>query len=304
VDARREHPRPRHPLDAHRARARERLTPRRLVINADDLGFAPGVNRGIVEAHEAGSLSSASMMVTTPAFAEAVDLVRTRVPALGVGLHLDLITGRPLAEVPTLVDGRTGLFHPLAELARRAVTGRVSAADVRRECEAQIAALVAAGITPTHLDSHRHSHALPGILPAVLASAASAGIRIVRRPLDAPVIDDPAASAKMLVLHAAWRAAERGVDAAGRELIARAPRFRGIALQGAPDLGRRLMALLDRLPPGATELMLHPGYDDAILAAQDPYRAERERELAVLTSSIVRGRLGRGDIRLVTFRDL
>jgi predicted glycoside hydrolase/deacetylase ChbG (UPF0249 family) len=262
------------------------------------------VNRGIVEAHEAGALSSASMMVTTPAFAEAVDLVRARVPALGVGLHLNLIAGRPAAEVPTLVDARTGLFHPLAELARRAIAGRVSPADVRRECDAQIAALRAAGIAPTHLDSHRHSHALPGILPAVLASAAAAGIRIVRRPLDAPLLGDPVASAKMLVLHAAWRAAERGVDAAGRALIARAPRFRGIALQGAPDVGPRLLALLDRLPPGATELMLHPGYDDTVLAAQDPYRAERERELAVLKSSIVRGRLDRGDIELVTFREL
>jgi predicted glycoside hydrolase/deacetylase ChbG (UPF0249 family) len=64
------------------------------------------------------------------------------------------------------------------------------------------------------------------------------------------------------------------------------------------------MTLLDHLPDAPTELMLHPGHDDAVLAAQDPYRAERERELAVLTSSIVRGRLARGDIELVTFRDL
>jgi chitin disaccharide deacetylase len=277
---------------------------RQLIINADDLGFAPGVNRGIVEAHEAGTLSSASMMVTTPAFAEAVDLVRSRVPRLGVGLHLNLIQGRPLTEAPTLTDGRTGEFHPLDQLARRAIAGRVSASDVRRECDAQLDALMQAGIAPTHLDSHRHSHALPGVLPAVVASAIAHGVRIVRRPLDAPVPSDPVASAKMLVLHAAWRAALRGVDAEGRALLARAPRFRGIALQGAPDLGRRLLALLDRLPDGATELMLHPGYDDAILAAQDPYRAEREREVAVLTSSIVRGRLDRGDIRLVTFRDV
>jgi predicted glycoside hydrolase/deacetylase ChbG (UPF0249 family) len=275
-----------------------------LVINADDLGFAPGVNRGIVEAHEAGALSSASMMVNTPAYLEAVDLVHGRVPALGVGLHLNLVAGRPLTEVPTLVDPRTGAFHSLERLARLAIAGRVDAADVRRECDAQLASLAAARIRPTHLDSHRHSHALPGILPAVVASALAAGVRIVRRPHDAPVLADPVSSAKMLVLHAAWRAAIRPVDAAGRALLARAPSFRGIALQGAPDVGRRLLALLDRLPAGPTELMLHPGHDDAVLAAQDPYRAERERELAVLRSSIVRGRLARGDIRLVTFREV
>jgi predicted glycoside hydrolase/deacetylase ChbG (UPF0249 family) len=276
----------------------------RLIINADDLGFAPGVNRGIAESHEAGSLSSASMMVNTPAFGEAVDLVRSRLPRLGVGLHLNLVAGRPLAVVPTLVDARTGEFHPLDRLARRAFSGRLSGADVRRECDAQLAALAGAGIVPTHLDSHRHSHVLPGVLPAVVASAIAHGVHVVRRPLDAPILSDPVASAKMLVLHAAWRVAERGLDAAGRAVVARSPAFRGIALQGAPDVGRRLLALLDRLPAGTTELMLHPGHDDAVLAAQDPYRAERERELRVLTSSVVRGRLARGDIQLVTFREL
>jgi predicted glycoside hydrolase/deacetylase ChbG (UPF0249 family) len=279
-------------------------SPRLLVINADDLGFAPGVNRGIVEAHEAGTLSSASMMVTTPAFQEAADLVRSRVPRLGVGLHLNLISGRPLTEVPTLADPRTGLFHPLDLLARRALAGRVSAADVRRECDAQFAALAAAGIRATHLDSHRHTHALPGVLPAVVASARAAGIRIVRRPLDRPLLGDPVASVKMLVLHAAWRTAVRGVAREDRALLGRAPHFRGIALQGAPDVGARLLALLDRLPPGATELMLHPGYDDEILAAQDPYRAEREREVAALRSALVRERLSRGDVRLVTFAEV
>jgi predicted glycoside hydrolase/deacetylase ChbG (UPF0249 family) len=281
------------------------MPPRRLlVINADDLGFAPGVNRGIVEAHEAGALSSASMMVNTPAFDDAVQLVRTRGLRLGVGLHLNLITGRPLSDAPSLVDPHTGAFHSLSGLAKRAASGRLHAADVRRECDAQLAALASAGIAPTHLDSHRHAHALPGVLPAVVASARAAGVRVVRRPLDRPSLTDPVASAKMLVLHAAWWVAYRRVDADGRALLARAPNFRGIALQGAPDVETRLLALLDRLPAGATELMLHPGHDDAMLAAQDPYRVEREREVAALCSPAIRARLERGDVRLVSFAEL
>jgi predicted glycoside hydrolase/deacetylase ChbG (UPF0249 family) len=276
----------------------------RLIINADDFGFAPGVNRGIAESHAAGTLSSASMMVTTPAFLEAAELARTTLPRLGVGLHLNLITGRPLTDVPTLTDPRTGVFHPLAQLACRALGGRISAVDVRRECDAQIAVLVAKGFAPTHVDSHRHTHVLPGILPAVVASAVAAGIRVVRRPLDRPSVQDPLASAKMAVLHAAWSAAVRGVDATGRQLLARAPHFRGIALQGAPDVEERIVALLDRLPEGATELMLHPGYDDETLAAQDPYRVEREREVAALCSPRVKERLARGDVALVTFGEL
>src|SRR5439155_18824420 len=60
-----------------------------LVINADDLGFAPGVNRGIFEAHAAGTVTSASMMVTTPAFTAAAEEVLREAPRLGVGLHLN-----------------------------------------------------------------------------------------------------------------------------------------------------------------------------------------------------------------------
>jgi predicted glycoside hydrolase/deacetylase ChbG (UPF0249 family) len=262
------------------------------------------VNRGILECHQAGTLSSASMMVNTPAFHEAAALVHEQAPALGVGLHLNLIVGRPLAAVPTLADPRTGDFYPLAQLGRHALEGRVSPDDVRRECDAQLSALARAGIAATHLDSHRHAHAFPGILRPVLASARSAGLGIVRKPLDRPPLFGAATGAKMIALHAAWHVAMRGASADDRSLIAQSPTFRGIALQGAPDVERRLLALLDRLTPGTTEIMMHPGYDDPVLAAQDPYRAEREREVAALRSAALLARLSRGDVRLVSFAQI
>src|SRR5206468_2930594 len=58
-----------------------------VVVNADDLGLSPGVNRGIIEAHERGIVTSASLMVRWPAAAEAAAYARSR-PQLGVGLHL------------------------------------------------------------------------------------------------------------------------------------------------------------------------------------------------------------------------
>jgi predicted glycoside hydrolase/deacetylase ChbG (UPF0249 family) len=276
---------------------------RLLVINADDLGFAPGVNRGILLAHAAGTVSSASMMVGAPAFGEAVERVRREAPKLGVGLHFDLVAGIPLTTAPSLTDAATGRFHALDALARRALAGQVDATEVRRECEAQLQALTAAGIQPTHIDSHRHAHALPGILPAVAAVAYDAKVPVVRRPLDSPSLLDPVASAKMLMLHAAWRSALRGVAPPHRELLARAPHFRGIALQGAPDVHARLVATLDALPLGVTELMMHPGYDDDVLATQDPYRSEREAEIAALLDPAVSERLQQGDVRLVSFRE-
>jgi predicted glycoside hydrolase/deacetylase ChbG (UPF0249 family) len=274
-----------------------------LVINADDLGFAPGVNRGIFEAHAAGTVSSASMMVTSPAFAEAAERTQRDAPKLGIGLHLNLIAGPPLSSVPSLTDPATGRFCPLDSLVRHSLAGQIDATEVRRECEAQLAALVAAGITPSHIDSHRHVHAMPGILPVVAAVAHEAGIPVVRRPLDRVSMLDPVASAKMLVVHAAWRTALTGVAPAHRGLLARAPHFRGIAMQGMPDIRDRLLATIDSLPIGATEIMVHPGYDDEVLASQDVFRAERAVELQALCDPAVVARLQKGDVKLVSFRD-
>jgi predicted glycoside hydrolase/deacetylase ChbG (UPF0249 family) len=75
--------------------------------------------------------------------------------------------------------------------------------------------------------------------------------------------------------------------------------FRGFALTGRPDFTARLLALLERLEPGVTELMVHPGYPDAALRGWVGYTAGRERELEGLLSPSVRARLARGDIVLV-----
>src|SRR5260221_10638319 len=62
---------------------------RLLIVNADDFGLSGGVNRGVIEAHEHGILTSASLMVRWPAAAQAATYARSS-RSLGVGLHLDL----------------------------------------------------------------------------------------------------------------------------------------------------------------------------------------------------------------------
>ena len=116
---------------------------RRLVVNADDFGLSEGVNAGIVRAHEEGIVTSTSLMVHG-AGAEAAALAAARLPALGVGLHLDLAEWE-------CVDGEW-----------RAVYERVDAADaaaVAAELEAQLGRFrELLGREPGHLDSHQHVH--------------------------------------------------------------------------------------------------------------------------------------------------
>src|SRR5579862_3297846 len=60
-----------------------------LIVNADDFGMTKGVNRGIIQAHEKGIVTSASLMVLKPAAAEAAEYARSH-PEFSIGLHLDL----------------------------------------------------------------------------------------------------------------------------------------------------------------------------------------------------------------------
>src|SRR5204863_697475 len=78
-------PHARNPPEVHRGR---RMVARYLIVNADDFGLSPGVNRGIIEAHENGIVTSASLMVRWPAAQEAAAYALAS-PRLGLGLHLD-----------------------------------------------------------------------------------------------------------------------------------------------------------------------------------------------------------------------
>jgi len=258
-------------------------------VNADDLGLAASVNRGIVETMERGVVRSASLIVNLGAHEDAIGRIadtRSRGVDLGIGLHFDVVAGAPLTACPSLTDAR-GRFLPLATLALRAVAGRIDARDVERELEAQLdraeSLLAAIGLRVTHVDSHRHAHCLPGVFDVVLRVADRRGIAHVRHPHEST--RTLKASPLRLLASGALRLA-----------LTRSPptddvEFTGIGLMASRRVERDLLQLLDVLPAGTTELMMHPGYDSPELAAIDAYRVPRELELRALTSPSVRDRV-------------
>src|SRR5437588_2883523 len=74
-----------------------------LIVNADDLGWTEGVNRGILEAFQGGIVTSGSLLANGVAFAEAVKAAKSA-PGLGVGVHLNLSDGAPVADPETVVS--------------------------------------------------------------------------------------------------------------------------------------------------------------------------------------------------------
>lgn len=153
-----------------------------LIVNADDFGLCDGVNAAIIDAYGAGGLSSATLLVNGRAAAAAAALARQH-PGLGVGLHFNLTLGRPCAgpgRIAELLD-TGGEFPSRTELARRLLRGRISAAQIGHELEAQLAAFARLGLRPTHIDSHQHVHAFPPVFD-VLARVCAERSLPLRQP--------------------------------------------------------------------------------------------------------------------------
>jgi predicted glycoside hydrolase/deacetylase ChbG (UPF0249 family) len=112
-----------------------------VIFNADDFGQAPGINQGILECHTRGVVTSASLMVTGRAIAEAVSMSRDH-PRMSLGLHWD-VWGEDEREfdVNDVVAVKDELRRQLDEFER--LVGRL----------------------PTHVDSHRHAHREPHLMP-------------------------------------------------------------------------------------------------------------------------------------------
>lgn len=117
------------------------LPERHLIVNADDFGASCGVNRGIIDCHRRGVLTSTSLMVTGRALDEAIALSREN-PDLAIGLHFD-VWGEDEREFDTHDIPATGdEFHRQLDRFLE-VTGRM----------------------PTHIDSHRHAHREEHLFP-------------------------------------------------------------------------------------------------------------------------------------------
>jgi chitin disaccharide deacetylase len=280
---------------------------KRLIINADDLGADEGRNAGIFEALRAGIATSASILPNGPALDHALAEIRSGgFEEVSLGVHLNLSEGRPLAEGLSRLTGPDGNFLGKAGAHRLLMkTGDVSLqAELAREAALQIERLLDAGIAITHIDGHQHVHVFPAVLPAVAETARDHGIRRMRIPDEPDPSADETVPADLLEevrrFSFLGREARRFLGGTG---IVSSDHFRGLALKGRLDT-EGLLKLLEMLPGGVTELMVHPGR----VPAKAPFSAfsspERERELDALLDPRFRLALDRAGVVLISFREI
>ncbi len=275
----------------------------RVVVNADDFGIHESINDGIIRAYRDGIVTSASLIACGRAFEDA--LVRCRsCPSMGLGVHLTLVEERPVAsaeKVPSLVDQDEIMPKSYREFARGWASGKIQRRDVQTELEAQVERVLESGIRPSHLDSHQQVHCLPGVWKFTLDLAEKYAVPFVRLP----AFDSVMAEVRSPMLPVI-RAGVNLMAALRRRANARSVKFadhvRGFAFSGRMTTSR-LLAILETLPPGLTEVMVHPGLPDEGLRRRYWEWGDFgwETELRALTDPLVVARCRRGDFTLTSF---
>jgi hopanoid biosynthesis associated protein HpnK len=285
---------------------------RRLIINADDFGLTPGVNRAIVEAHQHGVVTSTTLMAHSLAFEQAVQFARSD-PTWSIGCHVVLLDGAPLvdpARLGTLVAPKDGnLFRDgVSGFALRALAGRIDSDQVEEETTAQIRKLQSHGVDVSHVDTHKHTHMFPAALTGILRAARTCGVSAIRNPFEVLAANFVGLQRGLWKRYAQVRTL-RGLAGYFRRAVSKAglrtpDGTLGIVATGNLDAAL-FRTIAEHMPDGTWEFVCHPGYvDDELTTIRTRLRGAREKELAVLTAPETRTALEKQGVQLISYREL
>jgi hopanoid biosynthesis associated protein HpnK len=227
---------------------------------------------------------------------------------LGVGLHLVVICGKsvlPPIEIPDLVDAKGEFDTNLVRAGFRYFFLPKVRRQLAREIRAQFEAFRDLDLELDHVNAHNHLHLHPTVLGLILSIGCDYGLRTVRVP-DEPV-EIPGATPLSI-------SGRLGGAFLGIWLRFMRKRLLGADIRindyvfGIRDSGNmvreRMLALLQELPNGVTEIFLHParGSWDGVEAAAAQYRFEDE--FRALVDPTVKSAVTASGATLITFKDI
>lgn len=269
---------------------------RNLIVVADDFGIGPETDRAILELGAEGLIASTVLIVNSPYAEAAVESWTRAGRPLELGWHPALTIDAPILppnRVPTLVDG-AGRFWPLGRFLRTALLGRLNAAEVRAELDAQYERFCElVGIPPALVNSHQHVSLFRPVTAAlhdVLAARRERPyVRRVREPWRM-LARIPGARIKRALLGELGRRQARQL---ARDGFPGCDWLAGITDPPFVEDPAFHSRWLDAIPGRVVELACHPGYHDPTLigrdcAGNDPWLRRRVGELERFRDSAFR----------------
>ncbi len=259
---------------------------RLLIINADDFGMSHAVNEAVLRALTEGVVRSASVMAPCPWGLHALRLLREH-PEVAFGVHLTVVCDfddyrwGPLAprdRVPSLLD-ETGYFH--RDEPRQDYLAGLELGELEIEFRAQIEAVLAANLNPSHLDWHcLRDGGRPDVFDLTLRLAREYGLAL--RVFD----------------HARTeRLQSQGLPTNDHEMVD------STRLETAGKTARYVQ-MLRELPVGLSEWAVHPALGTAEAQAIDGAWAGRAADFAFLVSQRARKTIEAEGIVLLDYRPL
>jgi chitin disaccharide deacetylase len=279
---------------------KERFMTKYLIFNSDDFGISDGINRGVIEAHQNGIVSSTCTMSNMPSAEAGIQLAQSSAPKLGVGLHLTLSFGMPVSppeSVPSLVVEDGQFAQNYQQLMKKLPV--YTDEDLQTELQAQFDHFVKlAGCLPSHIDSHhRAAYVHPASFEVMCRLCAEHDLPM-RRPtwLDnaqgyegMPTNADGTLVEQLRVIYEKYdspRCPENIVDTFHWERGSRVELFKTV---------------VSNIGDGVTEIVCHVGYAEGL---NEDYTFQREDELEAITHADLIELVKSNDIRLITFADL
>lgn len=271
-----------------------------LIVNADDFGYAPGINQGIVDSAARGIVTATGVLANCADFERQLTVLEASEP-LDIGVHLNLTHGDPITpEMRALVGKWQGQFPDKLALIRQLALRRINLTAVEREWRAQIERCISSGIKVRFLNSHEHMHMLPGLFSIVVCLARDYAIPHIRFVVGERQVQNKIVPAfKNLIMKILGRFAPS-------EYRTRSPVMLGLAQSGQLDHSYLERTLPSLKPDKVYELMCHPGYHRPGEIA-DPtllryHRWDQEREL--LCDEHVKQLCQRHSVKLIGYRHL
>jgi hopanoid biosynthesis associated protein HpnK len=282
---------------------------KRIIVTGDDLGLALPVNEAILDAHQKGILTTASLMTGEAFFQDAVDRARQH-PSLKVGLHLTLVEGHPTANpryIRDLVSADGTFSLHLARTGFKFFFRPGIRKQLETEIRAQFEAFHKTGLKLDHANAHNHMHLHPTVMGLMLRVGKDYGLAAVRLPYEPPMRSWKSSRSAMgsrvasSIFLLPWMNLMKHLLRQAR--VRHNNFFFGMSDSGSMTLDR-ILRIISHLPDGVSELGFHPATRRSAEIDRTMPGYHHEEEFLALTNESLRLAVQAAGIQRIAFSDL
>jgi len=273
-----------------------------ILLHCDDAGMCDEANIAVKHYFETGDLLSTAVMVPCPFSMELIEWAKTQ-KSPDVGVHLTLTSEwktyrwgpvSDTSKVPGLIDTEGKMWHDVPEVVTHA-----SAGEVETEVRAQINKVIAAGFTPSHIDTHMGTmYASPEYLRVFLKIAEEYKI-----PANAIDLSDPAIAENFR--KEGYPITTDVVELLDQYSLPKLDNFSSVPDGGSYEEKRsNFFKLLNSLGPGLTEIIFHPSVETDNLKTITGSWQQRVWEAQLFSDPLVKSFFADNGIIITTYREV